>query len=183
MADIPGSRNKIQIEATQSRAGVSESLAQGLGSAVNLCLQNIPMPGTLVPCAVTEAVFQTYMGTTWILADGRAVPGSDYASITGFPNAPDARGRVIRAKDNGAGVNPDGDLALNVLQGDTFGSHVHTVSFSNDPAAYLQSGRGNGNDGDDYETNTVTASADAAGGNETRMRNITENVFVKINWV
>ncbi len=41
MSDIPSVNTKIQIEATQSREAVSESLLQTIGASVNYCLDNI----------------------------------------------------------------------------------------------------------------------------------------------
>lgn len=76
---------------------------------------------------LTESQFQAEFDTTWILADGRSVVGSDYATLSGNTTAPDMRGRYPRMKDHSAGVNPDGELDLGDLQADTYTEHNHTT--------------------------------------------------------
>jgi len=187
MSDIPGSRNKIQLEATLMRAGVSESLAQALGSAVNELLDGLDSPGTFRWSALDEATFQSIHGNKWILADGRSVPGSDYSSLTGFSNAPDVRGRTLRGKDHGAGVNPDGDTAVNTLQGDLTGTHTHPTLYNGSPSPYpvllLAPGQGlQPNNASPFQVADAILSIGNGGGAESRMKNTTENCFVKINW-
>lgn len=134
--------------------------------------------GSVRHSMLTEIQFQAANGSGWILADGRSIVGSAYAALTGFTNAPDARAVAIRGKDNGRGLNPDGDLPLGTYQGDVFLNHVHFVTtYGNVPAVTnnpASSGAGAGG--------TATSSgANVGGGNETRMKNVTMNVFIKIN--
>ena len=161
--------------------------------------------GASATAYLTEAQFQGLFGTGWILQDGRSVVGSRYAALTGATNAPDARGRVIRGKDNSASVNPDGELALGQVQGDAFGSHTHVQNAHNhtqDPHVHnaagetaargtgpntgwgIAAGQTNGAAGVQSATATnqaATATNQSSGGNETRMKNVTANHFIRIN--
>jgi hypothetical protein len=148
---------------------------------------------------LTEAQFQAQNGTGWVLMDGRNVSGSAYATITGSTTVPDARGMILRGKNNGrsdGSQNPDGDSSLGAYQGDNFGSHRHNygpdggtdgthnrqVVFNSSPTGGSGSspiGFGqafNGGGGSGHWMGIYNS-----GGNETRMRNITVNHFIKIN--
>lgn len=57
--------------------------------------------GAIQSAFLTETQFQGQFGTGWILADGRSVTGSRYASLTGSASVPDLRGVVLRGKNNG----------------------------------------------------------------------------------
>jgi hypothetical protein len=64
---------------------------------------------------LTLAQFQAEYDTTWVLANGANVAGSNYATVTGNTNIPDLRGRFLRGKNNGrtgGSADPNGDLAL-----------------------------------------------------------------------
>jgi len=63
--------------------------------------------GSIQQSILNTTQFATAMGpdaANWVLADGRAVPGTKYATITGQTNVPDLRGAFIR----GAGTNGSG---------------------------------------------------------------------------
>ena len=140
--------------------------------------------GSVRQSFLTELQFQAANGTGWVLADGRNVTGSAYATLTGLTTVPDARGVALRGKNNGradGGQNPDGELALGQYQGDMFASHGHGFSqgmqsASSGVAGNVLIGGGVGNN------NTAAFSTlSANGGNESRMKNITVNTFIKIN--
>ena len=122
--------------------------------------------------------------------------GSSYETITGLSVVPDHRGLYARGK-NAARVDalahPNGDLALGDEQGDAFDEHDHPVT---DPAhthTYQDAGQigpntydGGSARGVNDVLRTTTAgttgiTVDNAGGNETRPKTITVNVFIKIN--
>lgn len=80
--------------------------------------------------------------TGTILADGATLDRSSFQELfnvfdcsVGCPSSvtfkiPDLRGMFLRSKNNGradGNQNPDGDLALGVVQQDAFKSHTHTV--------------------------------------------------------
>lgn len=175
MSDLPGSKQLVQTESVQYRAGVSESSLQAMGSAVNYCLFNTPPIGSVMSSFLTELQFQAETDTTWILADGRSIIGSDFAGLTGLSVAPDLRGMFLRGKNNtrsDGNQNPDGDLAVGTYQADQVGPHSHNI-----PGGSTASG---GNPytigGSGHDANTATY-----GSTETRSKSVTVNHFLKIN--
>jgi hypothetical protein len=135
--------------------------------------------GMIVQSMLTEVQFQSLNGNSWVLANGRDISGSRYASITGSATIPDLRGVVLRGKNNGrsdGNQNPDGDLALGQYQGDANGSHDHARALVSIGGGSSQGPAFGGNGNFGYGNTTV-----ATGGNETRARNITVNTFIKIN--
>jgi hypothetical protein len=118
MTDIIASKQNITVEETSNNSAISESTMTRIGGSINFINENaITQIGDIMPSILNEAQFQALRSTAWILCDGRSIAGSDLATLTGLTNAPDARGRFLRMKDNGAGVNPGGDLALGAAQG------------------------------------------------------------------
>ena len=132
--------------------------------------------------------FQNLMGDCWVQMLGQDVVGSDYASITGKDNLPDARGRFLRI----AGGNAP---AVGVTQEDAFQSHKHKTSSAytntglqlygtySPPSAVFNHGDGSSSS---YGHLTSTAYTDGINGtprqaNETRPQNLGVNAFIKIN--
>lgn len=88
--------------------------------------------GQVVYAHLTEAQFQAQAGAGWILADGRNVAGSAYASITGESTVDDLRGVFVRGKNNGRSdgkQNTYADRALGFYEYDNTGNHIHEWSF------------------------------------------------------
>ena len=128
--------------------------------------------GTIIHSMLSTAQFATEYGDNWVLADGRSVTGTKYASVTGASTIPDMRGAFLRAKNNGSTRNPDGELSLGAYTVDKFASHNHSTD------AIKQGGGGQtSNSG----TSFVTASIGFTGGNETAPKSITVNIFIRIN--
>lgn len=167
-------------------------------TSLNISLSDLNPIGMVVSSMLTEDQFQRLNGSGWILMDGRSVAGSTYANITGSNNIPDARGLVLRGKNNGRGdgsQNPDGDSALGLYQGDAYASHKHGITLSHEanggkdasgwPAVDLSGPIVFHNEfqtsGDSSQTNGAGTPLHNSGGNETRMRNITVNHFIRIN--
>ena len=132
---------------------------------------------------MTEAQFEDAIYTgrdTWVLADGRAVIGTAYQTLTGNASVPDLRGVFIRGKNNGrsdGNENPVGDMSLGAAQGPTNKSHTHTVSATQPvDGGYILEG------GDTYDKSRTTAAASfsSVGASESRPRNITLNAFIRI---
>ena len=93
-----------------------------------------------------SAALQALRGAGWVLADGRSVTGSAYATITGTTAIPDMRGLFLRGKNNGrtdGNKNPDGDLGLGAIQGDQIVSHVHSTHLNCAAANWPNSGTSN----------------------------------------
>lgn len=170
-------------------------------------LVNVPTSGVIgeiKASMLTLAQFQAQFGTNWVLADGASATGTKYATLTGAYVLPDCRGVALRGKNNGSTRNPDGDLALGTYQADLYGSHTHAQD-----AHYHVGGYGNGAGYGGYSygstsvgtpnstqnnnlghasharsnpnTTTVTATNQNSGGNETRMKTVTVNYFIKVN--
>lgn len=155
--------------------------------------------GDIRQSLLTEAQFQSINGTGWVLLDGRSISGSALASLTGMTTLPDARGVVLRGKNNGRSTatgNPDGDLALGAAQVDQNLAHGHEITSDahtgggNEvlPAAFNQGYPTNGLGPRSFVANVGPRNipygrllASSVGGNEARMRNITVNTFTRIN--
>ena len=153
---------------------------------------DVSQVGDVIHSMLDETAFQTQRGTGWILMDGRSVTGSEYETLTGDANVPDSRGIVLRGKNNGRSAatgNQDGEVALGTFQADEHKSHTHiqqshvhttrlTVGGGSDPAgnaAVSANALPNVGSGSTVAINNNT------GGNETRMRNVTVIVFVRID--
>jgi hypothetical protein len=183
MSDIAPNPSRIQVEATSQRAPVSESLAQSIGGSINHLLGLVLPVGSVVGSMLTEGVFQTETSVAWILADGRNVSGSAYSTKSGFSNVPDLRGVVPRGKNNGrsaASGNADGDLALGTYQGDQLGSHTHGHDQNFTGTNFTQD-VDNGSNKSNTDYGLAYLNIHAAGGNESRGRNVTVNYMIRIN--
>lgn len=161
---------------------------------------NFPV-GTIIQSMLTELQFQQANDTSWILADGRNVSGSVYSTVTGNSSVPDLRGMVLRGKNNGrsdGNQNPDGDLSLGALQQHAFsshdhggGNHGHTMGTGGADSTTMVGGGATQrlshfiadgfNGGGPKSTHNSGTIISGQGGNETRMRNVTVNTFIKIN--
>jgi hypothetical protein len=136
--------------------------------------------GSIVSSMLTEAQYQGLYGTGWILMDGRSCVGSAYAAVSGATTVPDARGMVLRGKNNGrsdGSQNPDGDSALGAFQDHAFASHQHSYADGENTGGPNNTDSG----GSISRYNVNNKSTGFTGGNETRMRNITVNHFIRIN--
>jgi hypothetical protein len=208
MADVAPSESKVQQESITFNRPTSEASMTSIAALANAMREIMVPVGTVVWSMLTESQFHTQntVTTRWVLADGRAVVGSQYQSITGSSTVPDLRGVVPRGKNNGrsgATGNPDGDVALGTYQADVFASHnhsfsdpghTHTPNFAGTGGAlpYLRSSAYNGGSnisavdaaGGNQLINTTNSTGitfAANGGNETRMRNVTLNAFIRVN--
>lgn len=128
----------------------------------------------------TETQFQASYGTNWILCDGRNVAGSSYSSFPGNTNfIPDMRATFPRMKDNGRGLDPNGDLALGTYEADQFDSHTHGPG---SPIANYLGAQSGGGVGVGVGANVGGAGATAAtGGSETAPKATVINMFIRIN--
>lgn len=111
-------------------------------------------PGSVPPAGWFECNGQAFSLVTY--------PGLAAVYPTG--NLPDLRGEFIRGWDNGRGV--DGGRALLSAQGQAIQSHSHNVSNLRD----LETGSGSFTNGGGSVVGAL--STDAAGGPETRPRNV-----------
>jgi hypothetical protein len=152
----------------------------------NITGNQLPV-GAIVSSMFTLAQFQAQNGLGWVLANGANVSGSSYAAITLSSTIPDLRGMALRGKNNGrvdGNQNPDGDSALGTYQADQFGTHQHVTNSDGvtdtNIAGYSYVANNGPNDlsGNSGISHGFTANS---GGNESRMKNITVNHFIRIN--
>lgn len=144
----------------------------------SLTILNLPV-GSVIDSMLTESQFQGESHVGWVLADGRSVVGSRYASITGAGTIPDLRGVYTRGKDNGRGLDPDGDPALGNFRSDQVAAHTHTTSIGRNNSLT------NGNTDNFVSANATGATSvytsSSTGGNETRPKTVVVNKFIRIN--
>lgn len=84
--------------------------------------------GEIKTSIATEAQFQALNGSGWILADGRNVAGSAYATFYSTTTVPDFRGLILRGKNNSRAdgyQDTAGELTLGNSYGDEIGGHIH----------------------------------------------------------
>jgi hypothetical protein len=179
--DVTPDTKRIQIEEIQYKSGVSEATLFKMGAAINYLLNAFFPVGTIIKTMLTEAQYIAEIGVatgSWMLCNGQTCAGSRYETLTGNTNTPDFRGRYLRMKDNGAGVNPDGELALGAFQDDAFESHTHNhVHNREDPPFNADHHRWQKGPGDA----TLTTTTDPTGGNETRPKTGTVNFMIRVD--
>jgi len=148
---------------------------------------NTQQVGDVVHSMLDEAQFQVLRSDNWVLMDGRSVVGSEYETLTGNSTIPDARGQFLRSKNNGrvdGQENPAGDSALGTQQTDAMQLHAHDHN------------AGTGSEFGSYPDGAATGPvvnigilgpSEYLGGGvprtdvETRPKNVTVNIFIKIN--
>lgn len=201
MTDIPSAFDFIQQESFQFNNPVSESSLTAVGATVNGLLSIVLPVGSVVASMLTEGQFQTEIGNLsapfiWILADGRNVAGSTYNTVTGNTTVPDLRAVFVRGKDNGRGLNPDGNLALGTFTAAKFASHTHGVTDPGHSHGLTQprgcSDPGGGNQAPPSDgafsinpiavaSATTGVTVNSTGGNDTSPMSVTLNYFIRIN--
>lgn len=156
--------------------------------------------GMIVPSELTEVQFQQENGTGWILADGRNIAGSLYATVTGASTIPDLRGVYLKGKNNGrADGNQDsaGERTLGSFQSSALpnvtGSAASTyfsmrgpdsgALTANNTGGTVTSTGGYGSSGAkgyiDFDASRSSSVYQSV--SEARIRNICVNIFIKIN--
>lgn len=192
MPNITANFNPILQESVQFNNPVSEAALSSIGGAINGLLSVILPVGTIIASMLNQTQFNAQVpGGNWKLADGSSSAGTIYQSVTGFSTLPDLRSVFLRGKDNGRGLNPNGDLALGTFTSDTLASHTHSV---NDPGhshafdAFRTSGAGAPaqafpSSGGTFSTNTVTTgiSLNSTGSAETAPKTVTINYFIRVD--
>lgn len=89
MAFIASSSDKIQFEETQYKSSVSEGTYTKIGGALNNSLNNtLFRVGDIKQSALTEEIYQSIRGDTWVLMKGQDITGSDLATLTGITVLP-----------------------------------------------------------------------------------------------
>lgn len=147
--------------------------------------------------------FQQLHGDCWVAMEGQSITGSDFSSLTGVSNLPDARGKFLRnLGGNSASLmqtqNSATKMPINPFITSQAGSHQHDFVFErlsdnavgSPPYQYLGSSGSNvlevRSGGDRTVVNSVRPSGNhthqiTGGDLETRPENLTVNFFIKIN--
>ena len=149
--------------------------------------------GSVVASMLKETKFNDLSEGQWVLADGRAVSGSDYARLTDNENVPDLRGQFLRGLDTESRLDPDGrSRALGSSQPHALRQHNHLeqrLAITGNwyqHAASDQKVAGHGSAaGPSYERVQTSGPIDSSGQPlppvaETRPTNVAVNYFVKI---
>jgi hypothetical protein len=191
----------LQIQEASFIAGIEDSFLLRISQVINYVLTNFnnPVPvGSIKRAFLTEAQLQAQLGTVWILADGRStvdgtssgtpISSTTYGTTFGATSVPDMRGLFTRMKDNGAGINELGDLALGSYQADNVIFHTHSIfiTLGNSITSVLV---GLANTGSSFAQALPAGAAtvvtnlviNASVGLETAPKNVTVNNFIKIN--
>lgn len=135
--------------------------------------------------------FQSLNGNCWILMEGQNISSSKLGAL-GFSNLPDPRGYFIRIYDNRQSGRIDIDrnfgVPIGTVQADQFKSHYHTGRYKNSNAALEGPDDGpaspNLRGWDTGASNTGLQTGHPtlyAGGSETRPKNITLYLYIRIN--
>jgi microcystin-dependent protein len=164
--------------------------------------QSLCPVGTILPFAGDTAP------AGWLLCNGASVNRTTYATLYAVVgnrfgsaddssfNIPDFRGRFLRGRDGGAGVDPDrnsrtamkpggavGDLVGSV-QDQSVQNHNHGYndiyhSENGGNGAIFTNGKGSGDTDNDNEPYEISRTSNSTGGNETRPLNANVNYIIK----
>jgi hypothetical protein len=157
----------------------TKELLAGDGSVLIRYRKGEDSIGDMKHSMLTEAQFQAEVDTTWILADGRDVTGSDFSTVTGFTIVPDARGQFLRGLNNGrtdGKENPDGGTLLGIQQDSENKAHSHNISGGTATQPVFTGGNTSNTTGGGGNIGTGST-----GGAESRPTNVSVNIFIKIN--
>ncbi len=187
MTDIAKTASPIQKESARFRSSVSEALLAKMGGDINFLLAAVLPIGSIIHALLTESQFQDLTSTDWVMMKGQDVSASDFAVLTGITVLPDARDMFLRGKTNGRSdgkQNADGDKALGAYEHDGFRDHNHdsTGSFLTSEGGVIAH-----DDGSEIrvnniiQTGVVIAAQTGFTAAETRPKNLTTNIFIRIN--
>ena len=187
----------IQASSINSNFSTIYSHSNQLSDNISTLQQITPPVGSIVPSMLNENQFKAQVGdpstfssssSKWTLADGRAISGSTYSTVTNQSNAPDLRGMFLRGLNsdrNDGKQDPEGGTrSIGDYQADQVKSHNHNNgSFDRLMIANnVNTTNGAVDNTGPPEVNLFTsATINAFGGTETRPRNIAVNYYIRIN--
>jgi len=143
--------------------------------------------GTVIASLLTPTKFAKQVGdpdnfdvtkSSWTLADGKAVHGTDWAKLRADAPVPNLCGTFLRGKNNGT----RGDVKetdLGVYQPDTVGPHRHKLWINNKSTQNVTGFVYNGGSTATFGYTDMMPLSDEA--SETQPKNVTVNYFVRIN--
>ena len=181
-------RIKAHNPAKQVTGGDSSRSLPAGGGGGGAAAGDIWTIGSIQQSILTEPQWTAALGTEasrWVLADGRSVAGSKYATVTGKSTVPDLRGAFMRmAGVNNTKANWDGGTLATFQEDNTarpknpfkLGKDVHNTNTQSSWSAgggVLATYQG------PVDTNydTITRGGDS----ETRPKTYSVNYFIKIN--
>jgi len=188
----------IQASSINSNFSTIYSHSNQLSDNISNLQQITPPVGSIVPSMLNENQFKAQVGdpstfssssSKWTLADGRAIPGSAYSTVTSQPNAPDLRGMFLRGlnvgRSDGKQDPEGGSRSIGHYQADMVITHNHkNGSYDRLMKAdgYSTMGGGVDNTFNGLEVNLYnSAIIQPYGGTETRPKNIAVNYYIRIN--
>jgi len=156
---------------------------------VGASVKEIGAVGDVKESRLTEEQFVLENGIGWMMYDGSDITGKKLANYIGANVIEDARGVFRRAKNNGrdAGTgNASGEVALGTAQSDRLGTHDHQSIGNLGSRTRVQgyaSSVSSGLNAANVITNVsgTVIRTDSVGEAETNPRNITVNVFIKVD--
>ena len=191
MGFVPGNYEKLQVEETESRSAIGEKVLYKIAATVNKGIDDVSgvALGTIEISMLTEFIFLQYRGDRWLLCNGQSCAGTQYATLTGNTTVPDMRGRFLRGKNNGSGIDPVGELALGTNKEDRLKAHEHVIEVTGIPDSPLWHPGRFFTDGSDQinmtfvepVNNLLELQSFNNVGIESRPENITVNFFIKVN--
>lgn len=141
--------------------------------------------GTVIASMLTAAQMST-ADATYQICNGGSCVGTAYETLTANTTVPDMRGYALRGLDASGTVDPVGaSRSLGDIQQDEFEAHFHDIphienwiSPSGESAILSPNGR--------YANTSVVGGIRndrtyTVGGDETRMKNVAVNYFIKVN--
>lgn len=128
----------IQASSINSNFSTIYSHSNQLSDNISNLQQITPRVGSIVPSMLNENQFKAQVGdpstfsssgSKWTLADGRAISGSTYSTVTSQSNPPDLRGMFLRGLNsdrNDGKQDPEGGTrSIGDYQADQVKSHNH----------------------------------------------------------
>jgi len=178
--------DSVTVVFTSTKA-VSESIGSGTIGDIKMSM-------------LTEAQFQAFNGTGWVLADGSSCSSTAYGLLTGASNLPDFRGEFVRGLDNGRGVDSGRTLGsaqadatdVNGMSIPTGGGHTHDiyskVITGSETDQYVATANPHNITVSTYRKIGYAASSThshtlSSSDSETRPRNVSANIFIKVDWI
>ena len=185
----------IQASSINSNFSTIYSHSNQLSDNISNLQQITPPVGSIVPSMLNENQFKAQIGdpstfssssSKWTLADGRAISGSAYSTVTSQPNAPDLRGMFLRGLNAGRSdgkQDPEGGSRfVGNYQADQFNLHNHADGSYNRILKIDGNFTGATHDYSATEPNLIhSGTLQNSGGTETRPKNIAVNYYIRIN--
>lgn len=132
-----------------------------------------------------EVAFIAENGDCWVMMDGRNVASSNLAQYLPSNTIPDPRGYFLRSYDTRTTGRVDKDRtptdAVGQPQNDAFEEHQHELTNFDPNGSFLATEGGSTRRIIQHQANYSGRLTGTAGGSETRPKNISMNIYIRIN--